>query len=80
MYNPILYSVVSKRDFFVVVFVCFFVFVLIKLPGLYIKIKLKRFKKNGIYYDKKQHANFMDRPLFQATEEHLDNNVCEFSG
>ena len=31
----------------------------------------KRFKKNAIYYDKTQHANFRVKPLFQATKQQM---------
>ena len=31
-----------------------------------LKKKVLRVKKNAIYYDKTQHANFRSKPLFQA--------------
>ena len=34
----------------------------------------KRFKKNAIYYDKTQHANFLSKPLFQAIKQYLNNS------
>ena len=35
---------------------------------------LKKKKKNAVYYDKSQHANFRGKPPFQATKQHLDNS------
>ena len=32
-------------------------------------------KRNGIYYDKAQHANFRDKPpFFHAAKQHLNNS------
>ena len=31
-------------------------------------------KKNTVYYDKTQHANFQGKPLFQATKQHLNKS------
>ena len=32
-------------------------------------------KKKAIYYDKKQHVDFLVKPFFQATKQHLNNTL-----
>ena len=34
----------------------------------------QKIKNNAIYYDKKQHANFRGKPLFQARGQDLNNS------
>jgi len=37
----------------------------------------KKVKKNSVYYDKIQHANFWATRLFQATKQHFNGEECD---